>query len=86
MNKYLVPTETLYKYAQDIHVIRWINIRSLLKPYINMYKIFFFYLYLTIHNRRKLITAKGPFMGGQVTIVSNHVNNLHKSTKWKQKE
>ena len=40
MNKYPVPTETLYKYVQDIHVIRWINIRSLLKPYINMYKIF----------------------------------------------
>ena len=45
-------------------------------------KIYIFYIYILLYNnRRKLLTVKGPFMGRQVTIVSNHVNNLHKSTK-----
>ena len=62
------------------------NENNFLRMYMNEYRIYL-YIYLFIiyillyNNRRKLITVKGPFMGRQVTIVSNHVNNLHKSTK-----
>ena len=35
----------------------------------------FFFIYISYYtnNRRKLITVNGPFMGRQVTIMSNHI-------------
>ena len=39
--------------------------------------IYIFFLSYYTNNRRKLITVNGPFMGRQVTIMSNHIKIIY---------